>query len=276
MTNIEVVEEESVMENREETQDALENDRVANKKNRKKRKQKMSLLQKIIIGILVVAAVLLIASTPPFDVKEYSVKGNVYYSPEEIVIMGNCKTGKNIFWGSDLKDIKTRLEKDSYIEDVSVKRSLPDKVVIEIKERRQVAAVKYGENYVVIDSDGLVLRNTKVQPEITIVRGVTISKIEVGQPIEIEEKVKFRQIMEMIGVMNSSDMYFTKIVATKAGVNAYVLDNLICQGSPQNIMEAMKAKNLQKVVNGLFELKIERGTIKISGGEFISFNPAID
>ena len=95
-------------------------------------------------------------------------------------------------------------------------------------------------------------------------------------PIEVEEKVKLRQTLELINTANSHDMYFTKVVMTKAGVNAYVLENLICQGSPQNIMEALKNESVQKVVASLFEKNIERGVIKISGGEYISFNPSVE
>ena len=80
----------------------------------------------------------------------------------------------------------------------------------------------------------------------------------------------------MLSVMADTDMYFTNVEMTKSGVDAYVLDTLVCQGTPQNIMEAMKMGNLQKVVAGLFEMEIERGTITISGGEYISFNPALN
>ena len=159
--------------------------------------------------------------------------------------------------------------------DVKVKRALPDKIVVELDERKQVSAVVYGQHYVVIDSDGIVLRNTEVDPKVTHVHGLTISKIEVGQAIEVEEKVKLRQTLEMLSIMESKDMYFVKIEMTDSGVDAYVLDNLVCKGTPQNIMEAMKTQNLQKVIAGLFDLDIERGTINISGGEYISFNPSL-
>lgn len=245
------------------------------KREKKSRRRKKSLLGKLLVIIGIVAGVLIIASTSYFNVKSYDITGNSYYSDEEIVVMGNCKTGGNIFWGTDLKDIKARLEKDAYMEDVHVKRALPNTIAIELKERKHVAAVVYGQHYVVIDKDGIVLRNTEVDPKITSVYGLTISKIEVGQPIEVEEKVKLRQTLEMLSIMESKDMYFVKIEMTDSGVDAYILDNLVCKGTPQNIMEAMKNKNLQKVVTGLFNLKIERGTINISGGEYISFNPAI-
>lgn len=245
------------------------------KREKKRRKNRISPLRKIIGIIGIIAGILLIASTSYFNVKNYEITGNSYYSKEEIMVMGDCKSGQNIFWGTDLKDIKTRLEKDSYMEGVKVKRVLPNTIAIELDERRQVAAVVYGQHYVVIDSDGIVLRNTEVDPKVTHVHGLTISKIEVGQPIEVEETVKLRQTLEMLAMMESKDMYFVKIEMTKSGVDAYVLDHLVCKGTPQNIMESMKTQNLQKVITGLFNLKIERGTINISGGDYISFNPGL-
>lgn len=245
------------------------------KREKKNRRKKKSLLGKLLAFIGIIAGLAIIASTSYFNVKSFEIAGNSYYTDEEILVMGNCKTGANIFWGINLKDIETRLEKDAYMADVKVKRALPDKIVVELDERKQVAAVVYGQHYVVIDSDGIVLRNTEVDPKVTHVHGLTISKIEVGQAIEVEEKVKLRQTLEMLSIMESKDMYFVKIEMTDSGVDAYVLDNLVCKGTPQNIMEAMKTQNLQKVIAGLFDLDIERGTINISGGEYISFNPSL-
>ncbi len=246
------------------------------KREKKRRKNRKSPLRKLLAFIGIIAGILIIASTSYFNVKDYEVVGNSYYSKEEILVMGDCKTGENIFWGTDLKDIKSRLEKDSYMASVKVKRVLPNKISVELDERKQVAAVVYGQHYVVIDSDGIVLRNTEVDPKVTHVHGLTISRIEVGQPIEVEETVKLRQTLEMLSMMESKDMYFVKIEMTNSGVNAYVLEHLVCKGTPQNIMDSIKTQNLQKVVTGLFKLKIERGTINISGGDYISFNPALE
>lgn len=236
----------------------------------------MSLWLKLLIIIVLGVGLYFFASSSIFDVEAFEVEGNTYYNTDEILTMGNCKTGENIFWGSKIGDIKKRLQKDSYMESVKVKRLLPDKVRIEVKERVQIGAVAYGDNFVVIDQDGLVLRNTQTQPQLTIIRGLTISKIEVGVPIEIEEKVQMRQTMDIIKAMNENDMYFKEIDISEEGVRAYVLDYLAVKGSPQNITEAIKTGNLQKVVKGLFDINIERGTITVSGDGYISFSPAFD
>lgn len=246
------------------------------KRKEKKRKKRISLWVKLLIFVVVCAGLYFFASSSYFNVAEFEVEGSTYYSEDEILIMGDCKTGNNIFWGSSIGDIKDRLEKDPYMADVKIKRILPDKIKIEITERVQVGAVVYGDNYVVIDKDETVLRKTEVDPQLPLIKGLTISKIEVGMPLEVEEKVKMRQIMDMIASMNETDMYFKTIEISDAGVKAYVLDYLVCSGTPQNITEAMETGNLQKVIKGLFDINIERGTVKVSGDDYISFSPAFD
>lgn len=215
-------------------------------------------------------------ASPMFDITAYEVEGNSYYSDDEILVMGNCKTGGNIFWEAGLSDIQERLSRDAYMQEVTVKRSLPATVKITIEERKQAAAIVYGEKFVVIDGSGTVLRKTSVEPKIPVIKGLTISKMNVGQPIETEESVLLRQTLEMLASMEKGDMYFKKIEISKVQIRAFVDDSLICQGSPEQLMEAMEAGKLQIVIQELFEQDIERGTIKVSGEDYISFTPKID
>lgn len=245
------------------------------KRDKLRRKSKGSLFKKLLLIICIVAGGLLVSSTDYFDVETFEIEGNSYYSDQEVLVIGDCKPGGNIFWDVNFKDIKSRLEKDAYIESVKVKRQFPNGVYIEIKERKQIASLIYGNHYVVVDKEGRVLRNTEVNPYITEIRGLTITKIEVGQLIEVEEKVKLRQSLEVLSAMDSNDMYFTKIEFTNSGVEAYVLENLKCEGTPQNIIKALQAGDLQRVIVGLFKQDIQRGTVKISGGDYISFSPEI-
>ena len=65
----------------------------------------------------------------------------------------------------------------------------------------EAACTVYGEKFVVIDGNGTVLRKTGVEPKITVIRGLTISKMNVGEPIETEESVLLRQ--KCSGLWNS-------------------------------------------------------------------------
>lgn len=211
-----------------------------------------------------------------FNITTFVIDGNAYYTEDEILVMGNCKTGENIFWGPTVGEIRERLEKDAYMAEVTVKRSLPSTVEIHITERRQLAAVVYGEKYVVIDGSGIVLRKTGTEPKVTIIRGLTVSKLTLGEPLEVEEKVLLRQTLEMLSSMEAGDLYFKKVEISTRQVRAHVYDHLICQGTPENLTAAIRAGQLQLVIQELFDREIERGTIKVSGEDYISFTPKID
>lgn len=242
----------------------------------KRKKRRIKFVVKLGVFLIIAGAVVFVLKAPFFNVKTFRVEGNSYYTDEEILVMGNCKTGGNIFIGTDTGDIRSRLEKDAYMASVKVKRVLPDTVKIQLDERKQTAAIVYGEKYVVVDDEGVVLRKTGVMPEITVLKGLTISKLSVGEKVEAEEKVLLRQTLQMLSVMEKSNMYFKTIELSEGEIKAHILDNLICQGTPENIMKAMEKDSLQLVVQKLFDRKIERGTIKISGDRTVSFTPKID
>lgn len=246
------------------------------KQRKKRRKKRMNPFLKLLIGLLAMAGLFLFLDSPIFTVEKFTVEGNNYYLDEEILNMGNCKTGGNIFWGTDCSDIKTRLERDAYMSAVTVKRILPDTISITLEERKQIGAIVYGEKYVVIAPDGTVLRKTEVDPKVTVLSGLTISKLEMGEVIEVEEKVLFRQALELLREADAGGMFFKKIEIEKSSMKAYILDNLICTGTAEHITEAVKEGKIQIVTEKLFDEEIERGTIKISGDDNISFTPKID
>ena len=157
-----------------------------------------------------------------------------------------------------------------------MRRLLPHTVKITVTERAQTAAIAYGDKYVVIDAAGIVLRKAGVDPKVTVLKGLTISKLSMGEPIEIEETVLFRQCLEMISVMRQNDMYFKTIVISKTEARAYILDSLYCEGTPEMMIKAMQDGKLQAVTEELFDREIERGKIQISGENYISFTPKIE
>ncbi len=247
------------------------NDRLAKRQLRKVRGW-------TIAGILVGIAVLVLVAlkAPAFNVANFEVNGNHYYTDNEIINMGAVSEGENIFTGVDCSDIRDRLLKDPYMIQVKVRRKLPNTIVINIGERTQVAGIVFGESYVVIDAEGVVLRKTLVDPKVTVLRGMNISKMTLGEPIEVEEPVLLRQCMEMIDTMQKNNMYFKSITVSEGEVRAYVLDNLLVKGMADNIIQSLKNKDIQLVVQELFDQGIERGTIKVTGDNYVSFTPKID
>ncbi|MBQ1390928.1 MAG: FtsQ-type POTRA domain-containing protein [Firmicutes bacterium] len=244
-------------------------------RQRKVHKRKNYLLRFLIFAAIC-AGIWFFLNSDYFAVKEYTVEGNSYYTGDEILSMAKARPGNNIIFHSGIPEIRERLEADPYFREVSVKRKLPDKIVISVVERPQVAGVIYGENYVIIDDEGVVLRRTDVDPELTLLTGLTISKMNLGEKIECEEADTLSMTLRMLASMREGDIFFKQIDVSDVLIHAYIYDSLIVKGTPGEMMKSIDGGELQKVVNRLFEEGISRGTIKMGGEDYMSFTPEIE
>ena len=167
----------------------------------KKVRKKKHYLVRFLIIVGVIAALIVFITSSFFDIKHIDVTGNSYYTDEEVINMANVTKGKNIFFQAGKSEIKDRLSANSYFSDIKVSRKLPNTLVIHVTERKQVAALVYGNKYVVIDVNGRVLRITEVEPEVTVLKGLTLSKMEVGEKVKAVEKQTLSTTLKMINSM---------------------------------------------------------------------------
>ncbi len=251
---------------------------LQNTKVKKKPVKRRHPFRNFLIFVGVIALIIYGMSTSYFNIKKVKVEGNSYYSDRQIVTMSDAKTGVNIFWGAGDSKIKNRLKKDPYFGDVSINRRLPSTLIIKVEERRQVAAVEYGDKYVVIDTEGIVLRTGKIDPKLTLISGFKITKMEKGEKLEVEEKNTLSKTLKMLSAMEKGDLFFKKVTVEEDEdnrISAYILDSLVVKGKPQIVLERMKSGDLQKVVNKLMKKGDTRATIAVDDNNFITFSPDI-
>lgn len=257
----------------EEAMNALENTKVVKRKIKKKHP-----FRNFMIFVCTVGIIIYIMSTSLFNIKSIKVKGNYYYSTEQVITLSDAKTGVNIFWGAGDTKIRNRLKKDPYFADVSIKRRLPSTLVILVEERKQIAAVEYGDKYVVIDPEGVVLRTGEIDPKLTLISGLKITKMKKGEQLEVKQSKTLSKTLKMLLAMEKGDIFFKKITFEEGQdkyIKAYVLDHLVVKGKPQYVMKRMKSADLQKVINNLMQKKDIRGTIFVDENNFITFSPDI-
>ncbi|MEG2626602.1 MAG: FtsQ-type POTRA domain-containing protein [Anaerovoracaceae bacterium] len=257
-------------------QDEISKDEMAYIKRTRKKRKKKHYLVRFLVFIVVCVGLGFFVSSSFFDVTEIKVENNHYYKSEEIINMANAKVGGNIFWEVNKSEIIGRLEGNPYFEKVQVKRKFPNVLIIDVAERAQVAAIVYGDKYVVIDTNGVVLRKTDVEPKLTLLKGLTISKLVEGQPVEAEEKVALGNTLKMLTAMENGNLYFKKIEISKVLIKAYIYDMLICKGTPKQVLMSIENGDLQKVLNKLFKSETKRGTITLGSDNYVSFSPDLD
>jgi cell division protein FtsQ len=156
-----------------------------------------------------------------------------------------------------------------------MKRELPDTVIIQIEERTEDAAVVYGESYVLVNLDGMVLRRVDQPPQVPLLVGMTLLQIQPGAELEVEEVTVLKNTLIMLSAMEENDLFFKKIDISNVIVKAYIYDRLICEGKPENILEAMENGNLQAVLVDLISEGIQYGTIYLGGEGYCSFSPVV-
>ena len=55
------------------------------------------------------------------------------------------------------------------------------------------------------------LRVAKIDPEVTVLTGLTIKKMDVGQTLEVEEKKVFKDTLATLHAMRDGDLFFKSI-----------------------------------------------------------------
>jgi len=140
------------------------------------------------------------------NIKEVIVKGNDCLSEDEIFCKCGIQLGENIF-KLDLKKSKDSLIQEPRIKEVEIKRVIPNKIIISVKERKAAAFVCIGEEYFTSNKEGLVLSKIDRPKEefgLPLILGLEIDEIQIG---EIIDKPEFRTALESI---NSAEVIMPK------------------------------------------------------------------
>ncbi len=239
----------------------------------KKKRKKKNYLLRFLITILLIGGAVAFSFSDFFLIESVTAEGNHYYSDEEVMNMAGAETGVNLFWDTDASELESLLLQNPYFAEVKVRRKLPRTLHFEIVERSQIAAMIYGEDYIVIDKEGTVLRKTDVDPKLTLLTGLTVSKLETGSRIEAEEGATLETTLHMLDTMEDGDIYFKKIDVSKVIIKAYIYDTLIVKGTPKQMTKSIENGDLQKVVNNLLKNETTRGTISLGNQNYMSFSP---
>ncbi len=155
----------------------------------------------IIITLLVLLAIFLFTS-PVFNIKEIDVVGNGKISKEEIINLSEIYIDENIYKFSKAK-VKENIKKNAYIEDVQVYRMLPDKIEIEVKERKASFMLDLNGKYAYINNQGYILEITKENIYLPIITGYSNNQ-EIIEGNRLEEK-DLKSLEKVISIMESAN-----------------------------------------------------------------------
>ena len=137
-------------------------------------------------AFLIACAALIFLMSIFFRVKTVEVRGNSYYTAEEVELASGVVEGDNLFFINRFSVVSRIFTRLPYVEDVSLTRYLPNKVVIEISECQALACVSYEGQSWVIDRNCRMLTQADQAEAASLaqVRGITPLTAEVGEVFE--------------------------------------------------------------------------------------------
>ena len=264
------------IENSKDEDEIIARIRERKKENLLRQKRFRRRFKIISITVVVLAATFFFSISSFFTITDIEVKGNDHYSSEEIINIGHASPGHNIIYHPGSQEIQEYLEQNPYIKSATITRKLPSTLVITVVERQQICAFKYDDDYLVMDEEGILLRKSRNKPKTTLIDGLVVSKIKLGQRIEVEDTELFNKTLDLLKTMKDSDMYFVKVTMSKyPDVRAYIYDTLSVKTEYDTLIENLENDHLHKVVEKLFEDGIKRGTITFGDDGTASFEPGL-
>lgn len=242
------------------------------KVDRKIRLKKIKLIFATLILLLAIFFIL-VTQTSIFNVKKILVNGNNEVSNDKISLASGIIMGENIF-KADTKNAKENLLLHPYIKDVNIKRKIPDKIIININEREELACIKYMNSYVYVGLDGLILDILKEKKgnKVPLIEGLSIESPSIGSKAIYGKKNKkennqieeFFQVISKQGLKEQAKtITFNKNnidIVTNTGIN-------IAFGSPFNI--EYKVKFLLETLKDLKGKNIKAKNIYLNKGNDI-------
>ena len=137
-----------------------------------------------IMFFLVIVSVIFVMSVF-IRVSDIQVQGNVHYTDDEIIQAIDIEEGDNLFFFDRFAALSRVFAKLPYVREVTVERSLPNKVIITVEESQALAYIVLGEEKWTIDQDCKILgKATEDELEGLIpIKGVSPGTLMIGEDL---------------------------------------------------------------------------------------------
>lgn len=260
-----------------------------NQKQEEKTKQKMSKKQRQILKkkkriklmlkftallIIIIAGIIFALVSPIFNIKEINVSNNNQINTETIISLSQLNLGQNIFKFNKNK-VNKNIKTNAYIESVEIKRKLPNKVQIQIEERKQEYNVEFLNGYAYINNQGYILQISEEKQALPTIQGISTpdEQIVEGNRLNSEDLEKLEVIIQIINICKNYelDSKITNIdISTKDEYTLYLEEEkkTIYLGDKSNLSNKMLY--VQVIIE---ENRGKEGAIFVNGDLNNNFKP---
>lgn len=178
-----------------------------NEKETKKSKTIKKVLKWTSLFVVLLVALIFFMVSPIFNVTEIIVSGNNVISTETITSLSQIEIGANIYKTSK-EIIKKRIKENAYIESVEVKRKLPNKIELVVKERNTSYMLEYAGSFIYINNQGYILEVSNEKLDVPIIEGYTTNteELQVANRLNKEDLTRLEMILKIVEFKESNEI----------------------------------------------------------------------
>ncbi|MCL1822791.1 MAG: FtsQ-type POTRA domain-containing protein, partial [Oscillospiraceae bacterium] len=150
---------------------------TANSNRRRKQNMVIYYMMFLLTGIVIFS---ILSVTVLFKLEKIQTEGDCIYSEEEILAAANVKTSVNLL-RFDTEECKKRIiDSLVYIDSVQIRKSLPDKIVIQINGASEMADIEYMGSFYTVSENGRILKQTeRYNHKNTVIHGFEAEEVVV-------------------------------------------------------------------------------------------------
>ena len=173
----------------------------------KKKKRLKLMLKFTALLIIIIAGIIFALVSPIFNIKEIDVSNNEQIKTETIVSLSQLNLGQNIFKFNKNK-VNKNIKTNAYIESIEIKRKLPNKVQIQIEERKQEYNVEFLNGYAYINNQGYILQISEEKQALPTIQGISTpdEQIVEGNRLNSEDLEKLEVIIQIMNICKNYEL----------------------------------------------------------------------
>lgn len=247
---------------------------MSSRKHRRRKRRGGNFFLSLVTFCIVVGAI--ITSVIVFlKVAEVEVIGETRYDPAEIIEVSGIESGDNMFLVNKF-DVATRiLEKYPYIEQIKIRRRLPDKFVFEITDRIPAAYIMSDGNRWLIDKNAYILEMLSENAEIKVpkVTGAEMVTPHAGSPLILKNEDRLPVLREVLTALCGTELIgnVARVEIDKLYSINIVYGDRFLVGLGDTTELSRKIKMLKAVISELTDF--DKGTINVSKVVEARFKP---
>lgn len=244
------------------------------KRRRKRNRRGPGLLISFFCMVLICAAILA-AVTVFLKVKTVTVVGDTRYDALELAQASQIPVGSNMFFLNKFAARDRIFAGHPYLDEVTIRRRLPDTVEITVTECVPVAAVQTGEGYWLIDAKGKLLENITYDQAVQtcLVTGMEIKEPKVGDYATFSDEEKAKALFTILNTAQNS-----AILKEIMGIDMQKLFEIKLQYTDRFTVELGTIEDLEKKISFLESVigklgSTDVGVIDLTDAQTARFRP---